>query len=88
MEEKKKREIVRGKKCDTANGEKYVHHSVWIEPYTEFVLSDIANMHNIDENHLIGLIVDQFIQQGYELEYDRINYYQEVLLPNVLKGQK
>lgn len=88
QKEEKKRDLVRGKKCNTVNGEKYIHHSVWIEPYTEFVLSDIASRWNIDENHIIGLIVDQFIEQGLYLNEDKITYYLEALLPNILKGLK
>ena len=88
MKEEKKREIVRGKKCNTVNGEKYVHHSVWIEPYAEFVLSDIADMYCIDENHIIGLIIDQFIQQGLCLDEKKVAYYQMVLLPNILNSLK
>ena len=86
--EEKKRELVRGKKCNTVNGEKYVHHSVWIEPYTEFVLSEIADMYGIDENHLIGLIADQFIQQDTRLDESKVAFYQRVLLPNILENLK
>ena len=85
---KKERELVQGKKCNTVNGEKYVHHNVWIEPYTEYVISQIANAYDIDENHILGLIVDQFVQQDSGLHVDRVEYYLKVILPNILEGLK
>ena len=76
-----KREIRQGLKRDTIFGPRFQHHNIWVDPYTQSIIKDISINNNMDENSVIGLIVEQFIQSGNYLDNSRIRYFNNSMVP-------
>lgn len=80
-----KRELVRGIEENTANGPMFVHQKVWISPIAEATVSEMATIYNINENHVISKIVEQWIaENAIDLEA-RLKFFVEKELPNTWK---
>ena len=76
------REIRRGKRFISVHGEMYQHHDVWIGAFEEWIIGNIATRTDMDENHVIGKIVELWVGQTTTLE-ERINFYKKVTLPKI-----
>jgi len=81
MEERKTR---KGKLHNTPNGPMYQHHDVWIGTFEQWYIEKISEDWGVDQNHVIGKIVDQFVAENADL-HDRLKFFEEVALPNVKK---
>jgi hypothetical protein len=81
---KEEREIRTGELFDTANGPMWRHHNVWVSPYAQSYIKEIALVFKIDENHVIGMIADQFVGEKCQMEH-RLEHFNTVSLPNILK---
>jgi len=55
------RESRKGIKRQTINGEMYQHHNVWIHPFEQKFIEEIAEDWNLDDSQVISLIVEQYI---------------------------
>jgi len=73
----------KGKKYDTPNGPMYQHHDVWIGPFDQWFVEKLSTGWGMDQNHVIGKIVEEYVAKETKLG-DRLDFYKEVLLPNVL----
>jgi hypothetical protein len=82
------RETRKGTRLDTFRGPMYQHHNVWISPFTHYVIAEIAKEQNMDENHLIGIIVEQFIDQGTKIDSARIDYFSKEVVPQMIENSK
>lgn len=74
----------KGKLQQTPNGPMYQHHDVWITPYSQNYIKEIAEDWGIDENHVIGKIVDEWVAKDSVLR-DRLSFLVKTELPNVIE---
>jgi hypothetical protein len=77
-----------GIRRETANGERYLFPSVWVDPYTQFKIKELSNVYDISETHLAGIIIDQFIQSGAELDLTRVDFYKQVTARKIFESMK
>lgn len=80
------REIRKGKRFISVHGEIFQHHDVWVTPFEEWVINRIAESSDMDENHIIGKIVEDWVGKNSDIN-DRIKFYKNVTLPRVLAKQ-
>jgi hypothetical protein len=71
----------------TVNGPRYQHHNIWLTPFSQKYISELASLYNLDENHVIGLIVDRFSHAESPLESE-LEFFADVEIKNVLGKEK
>ncbi len=76
------REIRKGKRFISVHGEMYQHHDVWISFFEEWVINKIATKTDMDENHVIGKIVEEWVGKNTNV-MERIDFYKIVTLPKI-----
>lgn len=81
------RETRKGSLKKTVNGPMYQHHDVWISLFDQEFIQTISAKYKMDENHVIGKIVEAYIAENSTLE-ERLDFFNNVTLPNILHKYK